>query len=155
MAKTLTRWSEVRAGDIISFKYLSGTTNRNLTHTVLVLNKPGRRSMGKSGKKYVVGLKLEESNRPTVVNTSLLTDILMKYGEVVVFDAKKKIFRLEFHKKANRRNLEQLYNKLKRKIKSLNIYRTYDWIKAQKSQVFLESVKIDRTLSDALLEQYE
>ena len=43
----------------------------------------------------------------------MITDVLLKYGEVVVFDAKKKIFRLEFHKKANRRNLESVYNKLK------------------------------------------
>ena len=44
---------------------------------------------------------------------------------------------------------------LKNKIKSLNIYRTYDFEKARKSQVFLESVKIDRELSKMLLEQYE
>jgi len=155
MAKILTRWNQVRAGDIISFRYLSGTTNKTLTHTLLVLSKPGRKSVGKSGKTYVVGLKLEESNRPTVVNTKMITDVLLKYGEVVVFDAKKKIFRLEFHKRANRRNLEAVYNKLKNKIKSLNIYRTYDFEKARKSQVFLESVKLDRELSKLLLEQYE
>ena len=155
MAKILIGWNKIRAGDIISFRYLSGTTNKTLTHTVLVLTKPGRKSVGKSTKKYVVGLKLEESNRPTVVNTKMLTDVLLKYGEVVVFDAKKKIFRLEFHKRANRRNLEAVYNKLKNKIKSLNIYRTYDFEKARKSQVFLESVKLDRELSKMLLEQYE
>jgi hypothetical protein len=155
MAKILTRWNQVRAGDIVSFRYLSGTTNKTLTHTLLVLAKPGRKSVGKSGKKYVVGLKLEESNRPTVVNTKMITDVLMKYGEVVVFDAKNKIFKLDFHKKANRRNLEAVYSKLKNKIKSLNIYRTYDFEKARKSQVFLESVKIDRELSKMLLEQYE
>jgi hypothetical protein len=62
---------------------------------------------------------------------------------------------LEFHKRANRRNLEAVYSKLKNKIKSLNIYRTYDFEKARKSQVFLESVKLDRELSKMLLEQYE
>ena len=155
MAKILIGWNKVRAGDIISFRYLSGTTNKTLTHTVLVLNKPGRKSVGKGGKKYVVGLKLEESNRPTVINTNKITDVLLKYGQIVVFDAKKKIFRLEFHKRANRRNLEAIYNKLKNKIKSLNIYRTYDFEKCKDSQVFLESVKLDRELSKMLLEQYE
>ena len=90
MAKILIGWNKIRAGDIISFRYLSGTTNKTLTHTVLVLSKPGRKSVGKGGKKFVVGLKLEESNRPTVVNTKMITDVLLKYGEVVVFDAKKK-----------------------------------------------------------------
>ena len=53
MAKILIGWNKVRAGDIISFRYLSGTTNKTLTHTVLVLTKPGRKSVGKSTKKYV------------------------------------------------------------------------------------------------------
>ena len=118
MAKILTRWSKVGAGDIVSFKYLSGTTNRNLTHTILVLNKPGRRSMAKTGKKYIIGLKLEESNRPTVRNLSLLTDVLFKYGDVVVFDAEKKIFKLEFRKKANPAHLDSLYSKMKGRIKT-------------------------------------
>ena len=48
-----------------------------------------------------------------------------------------------------------LMPKRKNKIKSLNIYRTYDFEKARKSQVFLESVKLDRELSKLLLEQYE
>ena len=155
MAKIQTNWFKVQTGDIISFRYKSGTTNKTLMHTVLVLSSKYPR-ITKKGKKYFLsGLKLEESNRPTVRNTSKITDLLLDYGEIVVFDAKNKIFRLKFAKKVNRRLIEAMYNKLKSRIKRLNIYRTYDWDKVRVKPVFMESIKISDELSDMLLEQYE
>ncbi len=155
MAKIQTNWHKVETGDIVSFRYKSGTTNKTLTHTILVLS-PKYPLVTKKGRKYFMsGLKLEESNHPTVRNTSKITDLLLDYGEIVVFDAKKKIFKLGFDKKVNRRLLESMYQKLRSRIKRLNIYRTYDWDKVRVKPVFLESIKISQELSDKLLEQYE
>ena len=155
MAKIQTNWFKVETGDIVSFRYKSGTTNKTLTHTVLVLS-PKYPLVTKKGRKYFMsGLKLEESNQPTVRNTSKITDLLLDYGEIVVFDAKKKIFKLGFDKKVNRRLIESMYQKLRSRIKRLNIYRTYDWDKVRVKPVFLESIKISQELSDKLLEQYE
>jgi len=155
MAKIQTNWFKVETGDIISFRYKSGTTNKTLMHTVLVLARKYPR-ITKKGKKYFLsGLKIEESNQPTVRNVSKITDLLTEYGEIVVFDAKNKIFRLEFAKKVNRRLIESMYKKLRSRIKRLNIYRTYDWDKVRKKPVFMESIKISKELSDMLLEQYE
>ena len=38
MAKIQTNWFKVETGDIVSIRYKSGTTNKTLTHTVLVLS---------------------------------------------------------------------------------------------------------------------
>ena len=152
--KKATTWSKVRAGDIISFKY-KGSNNRLLTHTVVVFSPRYNMQTKKGTKRMLSGLKLEESNRPTVRNLSLLTDVLFKYGDVVVFDAEKKIFKLEFRKKANPAHLDSLYSKMKGRINSLNIYRTYDYDKARRSGVFLEPVKLERQMAKMLLEEYK
>ena len=57
MAKIQTNWFKVETGDIVSFRYKSGTTNKTLTHTVLVLS-PKYPLVTKKGRKYFMsGLK--------------------------------------------------------------------------------------------------
>ena len=38
MAKVTHRWDDVRAGDIISFRYRGAVTNQMQLHTILVVN---------------------------------------------------------------------------------------------------------------------
>ena len=57
-------WNRVKPGDIISFKYKSKSTGKNLVQSILVLNPQLNVSL-KNGKKtkHLIGIKLEESNR--------------------------------------------------------------------------------------------
>ena len=47
---------------------------------------------------------------------------------------------------------KQTYNKLKRYIERYSVYRTYDYMEARKSQVFLEPIVLPREFRDALVE---
>ena len=57
-------WRRVKPGDVISFKYKSKSTGKNLVQSILVLN-PKLNVTLKDGKttKHLIGIKLEESNK--------------------------------------------------------------------------------------------
>ena len=57
-------WGRVTPGDVISFKYKSKSTGKNLVQSILVLN-PKLNVTLKNGKttKHLIGIKLEESNK--------------------------------------------------------------------------------------------
>jgi hypothetical protein len=45
-----------------------------------------------------------------------------------------------------------VYNKLKTYINQYSVYRTYDYIEAKKSQVFLEPIKLPKDIREVLIE---
>ena len=77
MAKVITQWPRVKPGDIVSFKYKSKRSGKTLTHSILVLGKDID-MVTKSGKRrFLVGLKIEQSNRP-MVNRDVIEKFYLK-----------------------------------------------------------------------------
>ena len=125
MAKLPYTWAKVEPGDIVSFVYESKEGSR-LRRTILVLD-PKRKGL-------LHGIQLEISNVPT---NPEIKKILQSAGLTEVVDKDKKIYRVTLECTA-----KQTYKKLKTLIKKHGIYRTYNFDKARKSQVFLEDLKL-------------
>ncbi len=123
MAKIGYNWTRVKQGDIISFQY-RGKDNRLLRRTVLVLE------VKVDG--LLHGILLERSNR--IVNSEV-KKILEIAGKTQVIDAKKKVYKVKLDGKS-----KDVYKRLKELVKRNNIYRTFKYDKARKSQVFLEDL---------------
>jgi len=149
--KVITQWPKIKAGDIISFKYKNEKTGKNLTHSVLVLAKDQKVPTKTGDKRFLIGLKIEESNRP-LVPRDVVEKFLMEIGEIELVDAKNNIYglRLETKGKMGDIQLKRLYRDLKPLNRNNNLYRTYDYIKARKSPVYKEPIKISNTLKEAL-----
>ena len=134
MAKIAYNWTKVKRGDIIEFKYRN-TKGSILRRTILVLEpKLANKAKNKSSDYLLHGIQLEVSNVST--NTKL-QKILEAAGDVKVVDEKKKIYRVDIDK-----STKQIYSELKSIIKQNGIYRTYNYDKAKKSQVFLEDLRL-------------
>ena len=134
MAKIAYNWTKVKRGDIIEFKYRN-TKGSILRRTILVLEpKLANRAKNKSSDYLLHGIQLEVSNVST--NTKL-QKILEAAGDVKVVDGKKKIYRVDIDK-----STKQIYSELKSVIKQNGIYRTYNYDRAKKSQVFLEDLRL-------------
>ena len=129
--KVITQWPKIKAGDIISFKYKNEKTGKNLTHSVLVLAKDQKVPTKTGDKRFLIGLKIEESNRP-LVPRDVVEKFLMEIGEIELVDAKNNIYglRLETKGKMGDIQLKRLYRDLKPLNRNNNLYRTYDYIKA-------------------------
>ena len=148
MSKLVYTWGKVVAGDIISFRY-----NQNL-QTLLVLNtklpyikKDGAKSI------HLVGLKLEERGTiPTIRNKPALVQILETIGEIKVVSGDDYIYRIEIPNVGSRGVKQNVYQKIKGKLKNFSVYRTYDYKRAKKSQVFLEPIVLPKDISEALIE---
>ena len=76
-------WNKVKPGDIISFRYKSKSGSGSKTQTILVLN-PRLSVKLKNGKstKHLIGIKIEENNKPKLKMTSGVEKNLNKIGEV-------------------------------------------------------------------------
>tara|TARA_B100001113_G_C20908757_1_gene534677 strand:- start:145 stop:585 length:441 start_codon:yes stop_codon:yes gene_type:complete len=134
MAKISYNWTRVKRGDIIEFKY-QNKEGRVLRRTILVLEPKLRNQAKNKSSNYLLhGIQLEVSNVST--NTKL-QKILEAAGDVKVVDEKKKIYRVDIDK-----STKQIYSELKSIIKQNGIYRTYNYDKAKKSQVFLEDLRL-------------
>ena len=133
-ARESTSLDVVDFGDIIEFKYRN-TKGSILRRTILVLEpKLANKAKNKSSDYLLHGIQLEVSNVST--NTKL-QKILEAAGDVKVVDEKKKIYRVDIDK-----STKQIYSELKSVIKQNGIYRTYNYDKAKKSQVFLEDLRL-------------
>ena len=156
MAKVITQWPRVKPGDIVSFKYKSKRSGKTLTHSILVLAKDID-MITKSGKKrYLVGLKIEQSNRP-MVPRDVIERFLFEIGEVELVDPKNKIYGLKLETKGTvgEVKLSRLWRDIKPFNKSNKLYRTYDWLEAKKSPVYKEPIKLSNTLKEALELKFE
>ena len=146
-------WSSVVAGDIISFRYKGNKPTAKLT-TLLVMN-PKLPYTKKDGTKkfHLVGLKLEESgNIPTIRSKPFLVQLLERVGNIEVVSGGDQIYRIVIKDTGNRGVKPQVYKKIKRYITSYSVYRTYDFLEAKKSQVFLEPITLPKGLREELSE---
>ena len=151
MSKQIYTWGKVKAGDIISFRYKSKQSN-SLT-TILVLNpKLPYSRVDETQTFHLVGLKLETQGiRPIVRDKQVLVRLLEKVGVIQVVDGENEIYRVLI-KNVNTRGVKQdTYIKLKRQLEKYNLYRTYDYMKARKSQVFLEPIKLPKDIREVLI----
>ena len=151
MSKQIYSWGKVKAGDIISFRYKSKTSNR-LT-TILVLNpKLPYSRVDETQTFHLVGLKLETQGiRPIVMDKQVLVKLLERIGVIQVVDGENQIYRVLI-KNVNTRGVKpDTYIKLKRQLEKYDLYRTYDYMKARKSQVFLEPVVLPKNIREALI----
>ncbi len=153
MPKQIYNWSSVVVGDIISFRYKGNKPTAKLT-TLLVMN-PKLPFVKKDGTKkfHLVGLKLEESgNIPIIRSKPFLVQVLERVGNIKVVSGDDQIYRIVIENVGNRGARPQVYNEIKRYIKGYSVYRTYDFIEARKSQVFLEPISLPKGLREALIE---
>jgi len=156
MAKVITQWPRVKPGDIVSFKYKSKRSGKTLTHTILVLGKEIDMTTKSGKKRYLVGLKIEQSNRP-MVPKDVIEKFLFEIGEVELVDPKNKIYglRLETKGTVGEVKLRRLWRDIKPFNKSNKLYRTYDWLEARKSPVYKEPITLSNTLKEALESKFE
>ena len=153
MPKKIYNWAKVKAGDIISFRYKGKKPTGTLT-TLLVFN-PKIPYTRKDGSKtfHLVGLKLEDRGTiPIIKNKPLLVQLLERVGEIKVVSGDDQIYRIVIENLGNRGVRQATYKKLKRFIERYSVYRTYDYMEAKRSQVFLEPISLPKEFREALIE---
>ena len=158
MTKQVYTWAKVKAGDIISFRYKGKKAVTGALTTVLVMN-PRIPYMRKDNVKsfHLVGLKLEyHGTIPTIRNKPKLVELLERVGDVVVVDLENQIYRVNLIPNPGPRGVKKnVYHKLKQYIARHSVYRTYDYMKAKKSAVFLEPISFPREFREYLEETIE
>ena len=153
MPKQIYTWGKVEAGDIISFRYKGKKPSGTLT-TVLVFN-PKLPYTKKDGTKtfHLVGLKLEDRGTiPIIKNKPMLVQLLERVGNIEVVSGDDEIYRVEIKGVGVRGVKKATYTKLKQYIEKHSVYRTYDYMEAKRSQVFLEPITLPKPLVEALIE---
>ena len=155
MAKVITQWPRVSPGDIVSFRYKSKRSGKNLTHTILVLAKDIEMVTKSGKKKYLAGLKIEQSNRP-MVPRDVIERFLFEIGEVELVDPENSIYglKLETRGQMGEAQLRRLWRDIRPLNKSNKLYRTYDWLEAKKSSVYKEPITLSTTLKEALQSKF-
>ena len=154
MSKQIYNWQKVVAGDIISFRYKGKTSTSAQLQTVLVFN-PKLPVTRKDGTKtfHLVGLKLEtRGNIPTITNKPLLVELLETVGDLSVIDEDSGIYRVLITEIGSRGVRPSVYKRIQRDLKKFSIYRTYDYVQARKSQVFLEPIVLPKNVREGLIE---
>ena len=140
-------WPRVRPGDIISFRYKSKSTGRRLTHTILVLN-PRLNVTLKDGlvTKHLIGIKLEQSNKEALVVDKREVNLLNRIGIFEKIDENNNLYKLTIDRRFIVNDIlgvkKQAYDILAKNFKISKQYRTYDYLKAIKSAVFLEPIRV-------------
>ena len=153
MPKQIYTWGKVEAGDIISFRYKGKKPSGTLT-TVLVFN-PKLPYTKKDGTKtfHLVGLKLEDRGTiPIIKNKPMLVQLLERVGNIEVVSGDDEIYRVEIKGVGVRGVRKATYDKLKQYIERYSVYRTYDYMEAKRSQVFLEPIVLPKDFREALIE---
>ena len=140
-------WNRVRPGDIISFRYKSKSKGRKLMQSLLVLN-PRIPVTLKDGTKtrHLIGIKLEESNRIELRFTQKQVSILNKTGDLEVVNAEQNIYRVKFKDRFLLNEIKgvkpRVYDLISRSGEIQGQYRTYDYLEARKSAVYLEPIRV-------------
>ena len=148
MGKLTYSWSRVKRGDIISFRY-PNKEGRILRRSILVLEpKLTNEAKNPSSKFLIHGIQLEVSNQ-AINAPNVMQNILETAGFVEVVDEDKQVYRVDIEEKT-----QKVYTSLKSLIKQHGIYRTYNYDKARKSQVFLEDLRLPPAYVKDLLGEY-
>ena len=140
-------WGRVRPGDIISFRYNSKSSGKVRVNTILVLN-PKLNVKLKDGTptKHLIGIKLEESNKIKLRLTSKQVNFLEKIGDFVEIDDKNNLYQLQIKERFILNDIKgvkkEAYDKISNSLGIQGKYRTYDYITARKSAVYLEPIRV-------------
>ena len=143
MSKSIYNWAKVDRGDIISFRY-KGSDGRSTKRSVIVLEKklkhPNSRNI------LLHGYQLDTRNVPAIRSESTLVTLFEKIGTPQEVDKENSIIKILVEGRS-----PQVYSRTRALIKRYGIYRTYYYDRAKSNQVFLEPVKIDPKVLDAIL----
>ena len=153
MSKQIYTWSQVEAGDIISFRYKGKNPTGTLT-SLLVMN-PKMPFVKKDGSRtfHLIGLKLESrGNIPSIRSKPILVQLLEQVGEIKVVSGDAQIYRISVADLGARGTTRATYQRIKRYVKQNSVYRTYDYREARKSRVFLEPISLPKDLREVLIE---
>ncbi len=153
MSKQIYTWSQVEAGDIISFRYKGKNPTGTLT-SLLVMN-PKMPFVKKDGSRtfHLIGLKLESrGNIPSIRSKPILVQLLEQVGEIQVVSGDDQIYRISVADLGARGTTRATYQRIKRYVKQNSVYRTYDYREARKSRVFLEPISLPKDLREVLIE---
>ncbi len=140
-------WNQVRPGDIISFRYKSKSKGSALMQSLLVLN-PRIAVTLKDGTKtrHLIGIKLEESNRIQLRFTQKQVGILNKTGDLIAVNTEQNIYRIKFKDRFVINEVKgvkpRVYDLISRSGEIQGQYRTYDYLEARKSAVYLEPIRV-------------
>ena len=143
MAKQTYSWGKVERGDIISFRYL-GSDGRSTKRSVIVLEK--RLKHPNSKNLLLHGYQLDVRNVPTIRNDQAVLQLFERIGTPQAVDKDNNIIKILVEGRS-----PQVYSRTRALIKKYGIYRTYYYDQATRNQVFLEPVKIDPKVLDAIL----
>jgi hypothetical protein len=140
-------WRRVKPGDIISFRYKSKSSGKTLTQSILVLNpKLNIKLKDNSTTKHLIGIKLEESNKIELRLTQRQVMLLEKIGDFKKIDNKNNLYKLEIDNRFiinNTKGVKQeAYDKISKSLGIEGQYRTYDYMTAKKSAVYLEPIRV-------------
>jgi len=143
MAKKPYSWGKVERGDIVSFRYKSSDGSAT-KRSVIVLEK---RLKHPNSKNFLLhGYQLDVRNAPVIRSESALITLFEKIGTPQEVDKENSIIKILVEGRS-----PQVYSRTKALIKKYGIYRTYYYDRATRNQVFLEPVKIDPKVLDAIL----
>ena len=140
-------WTRVKPGDIISFRYKSKSTGKALMQSVLVLN-PRLNVTLKGGKKtkHLIGIKLEESNKISLRLNARQVTVLEKIGDFKKIDDENNLYKLQIKEQFVLNDIKgikkQAYDKISQSFNIQGKYRTYDYLQAKKSAVYLEPIRV-------------
>jgi hypothetical protein len=140
-------WNQVKPGDIISFRYKSKSTGRTLMQSVLVLNPKIPVTLKDGTKtKHLIGIKLEESNRISLRLTSKQVTLLETIGDFKKIDDKNNLYKLEIKNRFIVNDIKGVkqtaYDKISKSFGIQGQYRTYDYMTAKRSAVYLEPIRV-------------
>ena len=153
MSKQIYTWSQVEAGDIISFRYKGKNPTGTLT-SLLVMN-PKMPFVKKDGSRtfHLIGLKLESrGNIPSIRSKPIFVQLLEQVGEIKVVSGDDQIYRSSVADLGARGTTRATYQRIKRYVKQNSVYRTYDYREARISRVFLEPISLPKDLREVLIE---
>ena len=143
MAKQPYSWGKVERGDIVSFRY-KGSDGRSTKRSIIVLEK--RLKHPNSKNLLLHGYQLDVRNVPAIRSESALINLFEKVGTIQEVDKEDNIIKILVEGRS-----PQVYSRTRALIKKYGIYRTYYYDRATRNQGFLEPVKIDPKLLDAIL----
>ena len=144
------KWTLVKPGDIISFRYKSfagAPQSMTRIHTVLVLNP---RFIGKSKNgtqfRHLIGIKLKQNQKLEFRINQKQLNFFEKVGDFVMIDEKNNLYKLVFDESMVLNDIkgtkQRAWQFLEKSMDLVEGYRTYDWKKARASTVFLEPIRI-------------
>tara|TARA_Y100000401_G_C8289567_1_gene207920 strand:- start:42 stop:521 length:480 start_codon:yes stop_codon:yes gene_type:complete len=140
-------WQRVQAGDIISFTYQSSRSTAKKTNSILVLN-PKLPVVRKDGSNtfHLTGIKIKENGKPRVFFNTGNVRIFERIGKFTAVNYEDDVFKLEIEKTFLISEIkgvkENGFKKITTSALLKNNYRTYDYMKARKSPVYLDWLKV-------------